>query len=134
MMPTKLTLEGTTATLIGNHQIMVVPIGGTEKINNNGIPLLPPFQQRTNTATSGPPKNIIQGNELTITTRNVIERQPMNNTSSNDSSITIVETSDSDMNGEITFSFSKMKELRFMPLKSTINLIFHGSYIYFDNS
>ena len=113
MMPTKLTLEGTTATLIGNHQIMVVPIGGTEKINNNGIPLLPPFQQRANTATSGPPKNIIQGNELTITTRNVIERQPMNNTSSNDSSITIVETSDSDMNGEITFSYSKTILFRF---------------------
>ena len=116
MMPTKLTLEGTTATLIGNHQIMVVPIGGTEKINNNGIPLLPPFQQRTNTATSGPPKNIIQGNELTITTRNVIERQPMNNTSSNDSSITIVETSDSDMNGEIIFSYRKMKVFRFINL------------------
>ena len=107
MMPTKLTLEGTTATLIGNHQIMVVPIGGTEKINNNGIPLLPPFQQRTNAATSGPPKSIIQGNELTITTRNVIERQTMNNTSSNDSSITIVETSDSDMNGEIIFHIGK---------------------------
>ena len=36
MMPTKLTLEPTTATLIGNHQIMVVPIGSTEKMNNNG--------------------------------------------------------------------------------------------------
>ena len=114
MMPTKLTLEGTTATLIGNHQIMVVPIGGTEKINNNGIPLLPPFQQRANAATSGPPKHIIQGNELTIATRNVIERQPMNNTSSNDSSITIVETSDSDMNGEITFSYNKTILFRFI--------------------
>ena len=107
MMPTKLTLEGTTATLIGNHQIMVVPIGGTEKISNNSsVPLLPPFQQqRTNGANTGPPKNLIQGNELTITTRNVIERQLMNdnNTSSNDSSITIVETSDSDMNGKIAF-------------------------------
>ena len=107
MMPTKLTLEGTTATLIGNHQIMVVPIGGTEKISNNSsVPLLPPFQQqRTNGANTGPPKSLIQGNELTITTRNVIERQLMNdnNTSSNDSSITIVETSDSDMNGKIAF-------------------------------
>ena len=93
-MPTKLTLEPTTATLIGNHQIMVVPIGSTEKINNNGIPLLPPYPRSTN----GHQKNIIQGNELTIATKNIME-QPMN-TSSNDSSVTLVETSDSDMNGK----------------------------------
>ena len=102
MMPTKLTLEGTAATLIGNHQIMVVPIGSNEKISNNGMPLLPPFPQRTN-APNGPPKNVIHGNELTITTRNIIEQPMNNNTSSNDSSVTIVETSDSDMNGKINF-------------------------------
>ena len=89
MMPTKLTLDPTTATLIGNHQIMVVPIGGTQKINNNGIPLVSPYQP------IGPQKSLIHGNELTIT-RNV---EPMH-TSSNDSSVTIVETSDSDMNGK----------------------------------
>ena len=72
---------------------MVVPIGSTEKINNNGMPLLPPYPR-----TNGLQKSIIQGNEMTITTRNIIEQQPMN-TSSNDSSVTIVETSDSDMNG-----------------------------------
>ena len=102
-MPTKLTLEGTAATLIGNHQIMVVPIGSNEKISNNGLPLLPPFPQRTN-APNGPPKNVIHGNELTITTRNIIEQHMNNNnTSSNDSSVTIVETSDSDMNGKKNF-------------------------------
>ena len=90
MMPTGLTLNPTTATVIGNHQIMVVPIGGgSDKINNNGIPLITALQRASTTNT------LAQGNELNIT-RNV---EPMH-ISSNDSSITLVETSDSDVNGK----------------------------------
>ena len=90
MMPTGLTLNPTTATVIGNHQIMVVPIGGgSDKINNNGIPLITALQRASTTNT------MAQGNELNIT-RNV---EPMH-ISSNDSSITLVETSDSDVNGK----------------------------------
>ena len=90
MMPTGLTLNPTTATVIGNHQIMVVPIGGgSDKINNNGIPLITALQRASTTNT------MAQGHELNIT-RNV---EPMH-ISSNDSSITLVETSDSDVNGK----------------------------------
>ena len=88
MMPTKLTLEPTVGTLIGSQQIMVVPIGGADKMNNNGIPVLPQYQR------TSPTKNLLCGSELTIT-RNI---EPMH-TSSNDSTVTIVETSDSDING-----------------------------------
>ena len=90
MMPTGLTLNPTTATVIGNHQIMVVPIGGgSDKINNNGIPLITALQRASTTNT------VVQGNDFNIT-RNV---EPMH-ISSNDSSITLVETSDSDVNGK----------------------------------
>ena len=90
MMPTGLTLNPTTATVIGNHQIMVVPIGGgSDKINNNGIPLITALQRASTTNT------VVQRNDFNIT-RNV---EPMH-ISSNDSSITLVETSDSDFNGK----------------------------------
>ena len=90
MMPTGLPRNPTTATVIGNHQIMVVPIGGgSDKINNNGIPLITALQRASTT------NNVVQGNDFNIT-RNV---EPMH-ISSNDSSITLVETSDSDVNGK----------------------------------
>ena len=88
MVPTKMTLEPTTTTLIGNHQIMI--IGGAEKSNNPGNPLLVPLQ-RTSHQT-----NILQRNELNVA--NNIEAM---HTSSRDSTVTIVETSDSDINGKI---------------------------------
>ena len=132
MMPTKLTLDGTAATLIGNHQIMVVPIGSNEKISNNGMPLLPHFPQRTN-APNGPPKNVIHGNELTITTRNIIEQPMNNNTSSNDSSVTIVETSDSDMNGKINFKSDIIGNCLLFCFIYTSNILLHMLFIFFHS-
>ena len=121
-MPTKLTLDPTTATLIGNHQIMVVPIGGTDKLNNNGIPLVSQYYP------TGPQKSLIHGSELTIT-RNV---EPMH-TSSNDSSVTIVETSDSDMNGKQVYfnAYTDFKNLTSQSINDFVIFVDQMLFIYF---
>ena len=87
MVPTKLSVDPTTATLISNHQIMI--IGGAEKINNNPDSLLAPFQQTCHQT------NIINRNELNVAR----SLEPMQ-TPSTDSTVTIVEPCDSDINGK----------------------------------